>query len=220
MSPTTPIRIIIADDHELMRAGLIAFFEKETDIIVIGEASNGQQLVDKAVDLKPDIVLTSLKMAIMDGVTATRMIRMQSPFISVIALSLFDSGSTVTDVIKAGARGYVTHSIGKETITQAIRTVYRGETYYYCTPAGPAMNALQEQHKGSVDDRSENLDERELEMIRMFCNEKTCHEVGEAMYMSVRTVEGYRRKIFQRLGVKNLAGMVLYAIKTGIYKIN
>jgi DNA-binding NarL/FixJ family response regulator len=127
--------------------------------------------------------------------------------------------STATDIIKAGAHGFVTRSINKETITRAIRTVYGGQTYYP-VPAPPALNSRQQKIEEPGNPYSHDLDSRELEMIRMFCNEKTCQEVAEAMFMSVRTVEGHRRKLFQKLGVKNLAGMVLYAIRTGIYRID
>jgi two-component system response regulator NreC len=158
-------------------------------------------------------------MPVMDGIEATKKIIEQFPDLGIIGLSMFDDDELIIEMLEAGARGYLIKNAGKEQITEAIRTVYNNEPYYCKTTSSKLTNMIAKSrfnpYKRSA--KAEFTD-REKEIIELICQEMTNKEIGDKLFLSVRTVEGHRLKILEKMNVKNTVGLVVYAIKNGIVK--
>jgi DNA-binding NarL/FixJ family response regulator len=215
---TPLIKVVLADDHEIFRDGLKLMLSKFSTVAVAGDASNGRELVQLVDAEKPDIVITDIKMPLMDGVEATKYITQRHPGIGVIALSMFDEISLIVEMLEAGASGYLVKDCDKTEIKEAIERVYQNEQYY-CRHTGNklmqvmARNAKKQDHKNTAP----ALSDKEKEIIELICQQYTTKEIGEKLFMSPRTVEGYRLKILEKLEAKNTVGIVIAAIKFGLY---
>lgn len=214
-----PIRIILADDHEIFRDGFNVMLRKQTEVELIAEATNGLHLVNLVTKLQPDIVLTDIKMPDMDGIEATRKILEKFPHIGIIALSMFDDENLIIEMLEAGAKGYLIKNAHKNEIMEAIRTVYKQEVYYcnYTSHKLAKLIANSRFNPKSPADKP-SFTSRELEIIRFICQEYSNKEISEALHLSVRTIEGYRESILQKTAARNSVGIVIYAIRHNIYK--
>jgi len=213
------IKVIIADDHDLYRDGLKMLLDRNNEIEVIGEAANGKQLIELVKQNQPDVVLTDLIMPGVDGVAAIKEMY-KDGFTRIIALSTFDTEHLVVEALQAGALGYILKNAQKGEIVEAIKTVneYR---HYYCKSTTSRMLRLVTHNKFNPNTK-ENLDlfsEKEKEIIRLICEEKSSEEIGRILFMSKRTVDGIRAKILGKMNVKTVAGVAIYAIKNGIYHV-
>jgi DNA-binding NarL/FixJ family response regulator len=215
-----PIRILLADDHEIFRDGFRVMMKKQTDFELIGEASNGQELLHAITQLQPDVVVTDIKMPIMDGIEATKQIYKNFPQVGVIALSMFDEENLIVDMIEAGAKGYLLKNAQKEEIFDAIKTVYQNRTYF-CNHTSPKLAKLlgKARFNPTTQTVKASFNERESEIIKMICQEMSNKEMAEQLNLSSRTIESHREKILFKMGVKNTAGIVIYAIRHHIFKI-
>lgn len=213
------LKVIIADDHELVREGLQVMISKITEIELIAEAANGEQLVRLTSHLLPDVVLTDVKMPVMDGIEATRQIRKKHPHIGVIALTSFNEENLIMDMLNAGANGYLLKNAGKKEITDAVKTVYKGESYY-CKETNEQLSHLVA--KGGVyTDKHNNLfTDREIQVIHLICEGLSSKLIASQMMLKTRTVERYRDSIMEKMEVKNSAAVVMYAVKHGLYKFS
>jgi DNA-binding NarL/FixJ family response regulator len=215
-----PIRLLIADDHELIRRGFHLLLEQQTDIEIAGEATDGKDLLDQAATLEPDIVICDIKMPVMDGIEATRKLKKAYPHIGVIALSMFNDDHLIVAMLEAGAQGYLLKNTNKQEVSEAVHAVYHGGNYFCAaTSAKLAMLIGMSQfnpHRAPV--RPE-FTEKEIRVMQLICEELQNVEIAKAMNMAVRTVEGYRERIFEKTGVKNIAGLAVFAIKYGYYKV-
>jgi two-component system response regulator NreC len=215
---TAPIRLVLADDHEIFRDGLKLMLAKFNNIKLEGDATNGRELIKLVDEIKPDIVITDIKMPLMDGVEATKYITQHHKEIGVIALSMFDEISLIVEMLEAGASGYLVKDCDKAEIKDAIEKVHNKEQYY-CRHTGNklmqvmARNAKRHDKKNTV----LSLSDKEKEIVQLICKQNTTKEIGEQLFMSPRTVEGYRLKILEKLEAKNTAGIVIAAIKQGLY---
>jgi DNA-binding NarL/FixJ family response regulator len=218
MDTSAGIKLLIADDHEIFRDGFKLMLSKFTDIILVGEAENGKQLIDLTETLLPDVIITDIKMPIMDGIEATKKITSLYPDIGIIGLSMFDEDDLIVDMLEAGAKGFLIKNAGKLEITEAIRTVYNQEPYYCKTTSHKLTNMIAKSKFNPYKkiDRIE-FTEREKEIIGLICNELTNKEIADKLFLSSRTVEGHRLKILEKMNVKNTVGLVVYAIKNGLY---
>lgn len=221
MSNAIPVRIVLADDHELFRDGFKVMLRKQKEIELIGEASNGEELVQLVEKVQPDIVITDIKMPVMDGIEATRKISKEFPQIGIIAFSMFDEESLVVDMLEAGARGYLIKNAHKHEIIEAINMVNENHTYYCSTTSKKlakliATSAFDPYRKH----KPVEFTDREISVISLICEEKTNKEIADKLNLSIRTIEGYRDKIQDKIKAKNAAGIVIYAIKHRIYKID
>jgi len=218
MTATAPqIRIVIADDHEMLREGFHNMLKKQTDIKLVGEASDGKELVEITEEKKPDIVITDIKMPRMDGILATRAILKNNPEIGIIALTLYDEDHLIIDMLEAGAKGYLTKTASKSEVIDAIHAVYK-QTTYYCRHTSARLMQLIARSKFNPHKKytEPQFNEREKEIIRLICKEYTSKEIADAIGLSVRTVEGYREKIQDKMKVKNMVGIAIYALRKGI----
>jgi DNA-binding NarL/FixJ family response regulator len=216
----TPIRVVIADDHEIFREGLEVLFKKQNDIELVGEAGNGRELINITEQLHPDVVITDIKMPVTDGIEATKYLTDKHPEIGIIALSMFDDENLIVDMLEAGAKGYLIKNAHKHEILAAIRTVYNQENYFcnHSTVKLAKMIGKSRFNSSRPSDKPE-FNEKEKEVIRHICEELSNKEIASNLHLSIRTIEGYREKILEKMNVKNTAGIVVFAIKHGIYKV-
>ncbi|MCY7349076.1 MAG: response regulator transcription factor [Cytophagaceae bacterium] len=220
METAPPIRLAIADDHVLFRRGLVSIFSEAPGIELLYEASDGQELVEKIAENRPDVVLMDLQMPRMDGIKATQHIRQHFPEVKVVILSMHDEDNFVIHLMELGANGYLLKDADPEEVDLAIRTV-ASEDYYY----GPFLTRVM--HRKMLDksrkrepphfDTKANLSAREIEVLRLICEGHTTAQIADKIFLSDRTVEGHRNRIMEKIGAKNTAGMVVYAVKNDIY---
>lgn len=220
MSQEKQIRIIIADDHDVYRDGLQLLLSKDASIQVAGEAEDGRALMEMIPGIQPDIVITDLRMPVMDGVAAIGMISREYPGIKTIALSTFDSEHLIVEALEAGAVGYIIKNAQKGEITDAIRTVYEGHPYYCKSTSLRLVKMISNSNFNPYNIRETQIfTEKDKEIIKLICEEKSNKEIGEALFMSSRTVEGIRSRILEKMKVRTAAGIAIYAIKNSLYKL-
>lgn len=214
----TDIRVIIADDHAIFRDGLKQALASEDNIFVVGEASDGKELIHLVGESKPDVILTDIRMPVMDGISATKKILEISPDVCIIGLSMFDDEAHIVDMLESGAKGYLLKNADKSEIIEAINSVFHGELYY-CKHTSFTLAKMISSSKLNPNKRKEKIEftERELEIIQLICDQLTNKEIAEKLYLSTRTVEGHRLKIQEKMNAKNTAGIVICALKLGLY---
>ncbi len=214
------IRVVTADDHEIFREGLDVLFKKQADIELAGEAINGKQLVEITERLLPDIVLTDIKMPVMDGIQATKIITEKFPQVGVIALSMFEDENLIVDMLEAGARGYLIKNAHKHEVIASIKAVHNQESYF-CNHTSMKLAKMIGRSRFNLakDQMRSEFNEKEKEVIQLICEEFSNKEISVKLHLSIRTIEGYREKILEKMNVKNSAGIVVYAIKHGIYRL-
>lgn len=219
-STYAPIRVVIADDHEVFREGFNSMLRKQKEIELVGEAENGSVLLELAGSLQPDVIVTDIKMPVMDGVEATRILADKFPAIHVIALSMFDDDDLIIDMLEAGAKGYLIKNAHKSEIMDAIKTVYN-EQPYYCNHTTHKLAQLIAKSKFNPFKKKirPEFTAKELEVIKLICSGMSNKEGAVHLNLSVRTVEGHRETIYEKISTKNTAGIVVYAIKHRIYKV-
>ena len=219
-SSYSPIRLVIADDHEIFREGLESLFNKQKEIELAGEAINGKQLLEQAERLLPDVILTDIKMPVIDGIEATKILTEKFPQIGIIALSMFEDENLIVEMLEAGAKGYLIKNANKHEIIAAINAVYNQESYF-CNHTTMKLAKLigKSRFNPFKEPIKPGFTEKEREMIKLICQEFSNKEIAITLHQSPRTIEGYREKILEKTKAKNTAGIVIYAIKNGIYKI-
>lgn len=212
------IKVVIADDHEIFRDGMRIMLQKQADIHLVGEAGDGRELIEQVKSLQPDIVISDVKMPRMDGAAATRHLVEHYPHIGIIALTMFDEEDLIIDMLEAGARGYLLKNADKHEIVDAIKSVYDQQPYY-CRHTSHKLAEMVARSKFNPHRQhiKPEFNERELEIIRHICDGLTSKQIGEKIFLSVRTVEGLRMKILEKMEVKNTAGIIIYAIKNNLY---
>lgn len=213
-------RIVIADDHAIVREGFHTMIERVPKMQIAGEAENGRGLVDMAKELKPDIIITDIKMPVMDGVEATRILTEELPATGVIAFTLFNEEELVGEMLEAGALGYLLKSSSRQEILDAIQAVSEGKTYY-CAQTTVQMAKIIARSRPGAKGRFAKpaYTEKEKAIIRLICEELSNKEIAARLGISMRTVEGHRERIQEKMKVRNTAGIVVTAIREGIFKV-
>lgn len=208
------ISLVIADDHEIFRDGLVLMLSKQPTLNVKGQAGDGKELIELVKKHQPDIVITDIKMPYMDGVEATKHLTQYYPSSRIIALSMFNEENLIVDMLEAGAKGYLLKNADKQEILDAIENVYEGNVYY-CkhTTSHLASMIVKSKFHLSVKKETVVFGDREKEIIKLICLQCTAQEIGNRLFISKRTVEGYRTKILEKINAKNTAGVVVYALK-------
>jgi two-component system, NarL family, response regulator NreC len=211
---TTTIRLVIADDHEIFRDGLALMLSKQDTVTLTGQAADGEQLLRLVEEVRPDVVLTDIKMPRLDGIAATRTLLQRYPDLKIIALSMYEEEDLIVEMLEAGARGYLLKNADKKEIMEAVLTVSEGNIFY-CKHTTAHLASLIV--KSKFDPRKKAYEalftDREKEIIRLICRQHTAQEIGNRLYLSKRTVEGYRTRILEKMDVKNTAGVVIFALK-------
>lgn len=218
------IKIVIADDHALLRQGIINVLKLEDDFQVIGEACDGAEAVEKAIALTPDILLLDINMPRMNGLEVITKINEQEKAIKIIVLTMHDDESYVMEVIKSGAVGYLLKDIEPGMLVAAIRSVYAGESYIYPTLAKRIFNEFNRTHQDkekekvcevvrTISRREEGLTYREYEVLQGVCRGLSNQELAKSLFLSEKTVKNHLTNIFRKISVNDRTQAVLYAIK-------
>jgi DNA-binding NarL/FixJ family response regulator len=220
MIPAPKIKVLLADDHEIFLDGLQAMLQKQSNLAVTGLALNGQECIRLAETTMPDIILTDIMMPVMDGIVATKYLSDHYPAVSIIALTMFDQDNLIIDMLEAGANGYLLKNAHKSEILEAIHSVYH-HIPYYCRSTTTRLARLIGQSRFNPHRHARDIpfSDREKEIIRLICEEKTTKEIAEQLCMGSRTVEGYRIKMLEKMQVRSVAGIVIYAIKHKLFEV-
>ena len=206
------IRVLLAEDHQVVREGLSALLAAEPDIEVIAEAADGREAVVLAEEKGPDVVVMDLGLPGLDGIEATRRLSRSRPDIRVLVLSMHDDAATVDRALRAGARGYVLKGSGIAALRQAIRDVYSGKVYLSPAVSEYVLQGFLKQDSGEVDP----LSEREREILQLIAEGYTSREIAKRVGLKPKTVENHRARIMEKLGVHTTAGLVRYALRLGL----
>jgi len=211
------IRILIAEDHLMVRAGIRALLEKNGDLNILGEASNGQEAVELAEKLKPDVIVMDIMMPRQNGIQAAARIRELRLPTQVILLSMYADEGLVHQALHSGVRGYVLKSAVSEELNLAVRAVARNETYLSGPVSSIVIESTINPHKAArADDPLAVLSPREREIMQLIAEEHTSNEIAEILMISDRTVEKHRASLVEKLKVRNIAGLVRLAVKYGL----
>lgn len=207
------ITIAIAEDHQMLIDGVKSFFEYDEDINIIGTVNNGQELV-KLVSLKqPKLVITDIRMPIMDGIQATKEIKTKFPHIKVLAMTMFDQPDAIKQMLDAGATGYILKNSGIKMLSEAIQTVAKGETFFDKNVALNFMNDyVQDSVKIGKSDKVV-LSNREKEILHLIANGKTSKEISEELFIAKTTVDTHRKNMIRKLDLNSGNELIKYAIE-------
>ena len=208
------IKIILADDHTMLRHGLSRSFQQEKDIEVIGQAADGHSTVDLVKELSPDAVVMDIGMPDLNGVEATRRITKDCPKVKVVGLSMHSSDKYIREMFRAGASGYLLKDCPFEELVEAIRTVVGGKTYI--SPSIGHMIVKQYASQPEEESAFCILSQREREVLQLFAEGKTTKQVAKRLHISPKTVEAHRLRIMNKLEIDNIAQLTKYAIKEGL----
>jgi len=210
-----PIRVLLADDHRMVRAGIRSLLERMPGIEVVAEAGDGREAIQFVGKHSPDIVLMDITMPGMNGLEATRHFTKNQPQVPVIILSMYADEEHVYQALRAGASGYLLKGAAIEELELAIRSVARGETYLSPPVSKPViMEYIRRTNIGSG--ARENLSPRQAEILKLIAEGKPMKQIAFDLAISVKTVETHRMALMTRLGVKDVAGLVRYAVKIGL----
>jgi DNA-binding NarL/FixJ family response regulator len=211
------IRVLMVDDHTLLRDGMRAMLRTQTDIEVIGEASNGREALEKVIELNPDLVILDISMPVIDGLEAARQIKKRSPNTKILVLTQHDNKEYLLASVEAGVSGYVPKRALSSELISAIRTVSEGNHYWY-SDAGIALVAKSRHQTNRESLRLLTANEKQI--LKLVASGCTCKLISEQMGLKLSTVENHCKKIKKKLGVRNQADLVKFALRKGLVDIN
>ena len=206
------IRVLLADDHTILRKGVRMLIDSQSDMEVVGEAKTGREAIDEARKLKPDVVVMDVSMPELNGIEGTRQICDELPFTRVLALSMHKDSVYVREILRAGARGYLLKDSEDDDLLKAIRSVHRGEAYL-----SPAISdAVLTDYRKHVSNPVDQLTSREREVLTMVAEGKTNKEIANALNLSVYTIESHRGSVMEKLNLHNTGDIVRFALRNGL----
>ncbi|HTP13263.1 MAG TPA: response regulator transcription factor [Bacteroidota bacterium] len=219
------IRVLLADDHELVRKGLAKLLEAYKDLTIVGEAGDGLEAVEQTRKLKPDVLVIDLSMPRLSGIEATKVIRKESPDVAVLVLTMHQKEEYVYQIFRSGAGGYVLKDAGKDELATAIRTVAKGEKYFsqqisQIMVEGYIRRSDTRSNPGPNDSDGEDvsLTKREKEVLALIAQGMSSEQISERLFISPRTVDTHRTNIMQKLDIHDAANLVKFAIEHGYSK--
>ena len=210
------IKVMIVDDHAILRDGIRALLGLHDDVEIIGEASEGKEAVEKALELEPDVVVMDIAIPGMDGLEATRRIKKKNSKVQILVLTQHDNKEYVLSAIKAGAAGYVPKRAMGSELVSAIRAVHRGDSFLYPSAAAALIDDYRQQAETEPYDR---LTAREREILTLIADGHSSRQIAESLFISLKTVLGHRTKIMERLDIHNRAELIKYAVRKGLVSI-
>ena len=214
------IKILIVDDHEVVRDGLSVMMERQEDFSVVGEAKNGQEAIERTRALRPDVILMDLRMPEMDGVEAMRQIRAEDDAVKFIVLTTYDTDEYIFDAIEAGAKGYLLKDASREDLFKAVRTVNQGESLIEPGVVSKVLDRLtQLSRRGAQGADYAILSEREVEVLRLMANGSANKQIAAELSITESTVKTHVANIFQKLEVSHRTEAVTKAMTKGIIKL-
>ena len=217
------IKLAIVDDQNLFLKGLKFIIQTFEDVELVAEASSGQELLDKMEAACPDVVLSDIKMPGMDGIELTKTLKKRYPGIKVILLTMYDDERLISHVMEIGANGYLLKDEDPEIVHEAIRAVMTKDFYFNDYVSNALLKQVRGKNKTSpstiLSSSKTNLSPRELEVLQLICQELSTNEIAQKLFISARTVEGHRKNLLEKTGVKNVAGLVIYAVKNELVDV-
>ncbi len=213
------IKVIIADDHKIIRVGLRGLLDRESDIEVAGEAENAEDVLKVLAEHPADVVLMDIDLGETNGIKATQSIKALYPQLHVLGLTMHEEPDYIIRMLEAGASGYLLKNAGREELLTAIHTVAKGDSYFSQKVSATLLQALTNPKSPAPDQKKtmqSPLSDREIEVLRLIAQEYSNGEIAEKLFISIRTVDTHRRNLLEKLQVKNTVGLVKYAIEKGI----
>jgi DNA-binding NarL/FixJ family response regulator len=207
-----PIRILLADDHSVVRQGFRMILSQHADLTVVGEATNGQEALEKALELKPDVTVLDIAMPGVNGVEAARLIRQNVPECRILVLSMYKDAPYVRETLRAGAKGYLLKDSIDEDLVKAVRAVARGEGFL-----SPAISAtVLDDYQKHVSDPLDQITPRERQLLQMLAEGKTSKDIATELNISVYTVDAHRGRIMKKLQLRSIGDLIRFALQRGL----
>jgi DNA-binding NarL/FixJ family response regulator len=213
------IRILLADDHKIFRQGLRGLIAEERDLSIVGEADDGREAIAKIADCKPDVVIMDVGMPGLNGVEATRQIKRDFPRTRVIALSMHVDEKFVSEMLRAGAVGYLCKKCDADELVLAIRTTATGQTYLSPSISGTFVESYVRNVPTVPASAFSQLTDREREILQLLVEEKTVKEIAGELHLSIKTVHAHREHLMRKLNVQTVAGLTKYAVREGLTEL-
>ena len=211
------IRLLLADDHAVVRSGLRMLLQAQPDMKIIGEAETGQEAIRRVAELRPDVVLMDIEMPGMNGIEATRRIKAEAPATAVLALTMYEDDQYFFEMLRAGASGYVPKRAAPDELVSAIRAAGRGEVFLYPSLAGRLVrDYLQRGPAGEGDAPNDELTPREQEVLTLIAEGYSNNEIADRLVISAKTVDRHRENIMRKLNLHNRVDLVKYALRKGL----
>lgn len=211
------IKILLVDDHSMIRQGLKSFLDKE-QFDIVAEAKNGKEALNLLNEIEIDVLVTDIMMPEMDGVELCKQVSTANPTINILALTMMNENYNIKKMLGAGAKGYILKDCTQDELRTAIKTVNQGKNYYSQEVTDIIMEGLTAQPAPKQRLVSEiPLTKRETEILHLICKEKTNVEIADELFISNRTVEAHKRNLLDKTGCKNIAGLVLYAVERKLF---
>jgi DNA-binding NarL/FixJ family response regulator len=209
------IRVLVVDDHQMFIQGIVAMFAEDEEIDIIDGCADGKAVLEQLQSVMADVVLLDINLPDMDGVDVCKKISALYPETKIIALTMYNEGSFITGMLKNGAKGYVLKNSDKNTLKEAIQTVYQGGSFFGEDVAQTLMQGMMPEKQRSRT-KGPKLTRREKEILNLIVQEHTTHEIAEQLFISLNTVETHRKNLLQKLNVRNTAGLVRFAVENGL----
>jgi DNA-binding NarL/FixJ family response regulator len=214
------INVVLADDHTIVRDGLRALLEANPEIKVVGDAGNGREVLALVDEMKPDVVIMDISMPELNGIDATKQILATYPEVRVIILSMLGTADHVFHALQAGVRGYLLKESAGREVMEAVQSVYAGGMYFSRPITRTMIDDYMQARVDSQSDSLESLSLRESEILCLVVEGKTSAEIGKNLHLSPKTVESYRSRMMQKLGISDMAELIKFAIKHGLISLD
>ena len=215
--PGDAIKVAIADDHILFRTGVKTALSMKKDVKMVAEADNGMQLLTLLKHVQPDVILLDIQMPIMDGITTLPEIKKLYPEVKVVMLTMHNDHSMISKLMELGANAYLTKNSDSEVIYEAVKTVFQQEYYFNTLTNKALIDGLRvKRQTENAMPTDAKLTDKEVTILKLMCEEKSTKEIADMVDLSPRTVEAIRDKLKTKTGAKSMAGLVMFAVKTGI----
>lgn len=215
-SVSKPLRVVLAEDHTLVRAGLRTLLQQLDQVIVVGEAADGREAVTLAKSHAPDVILMDITMPGLNGIDATRQVKKELPEVRVVILSMHSSEEHVMQALRAGASGYLLKESAPLELELALRSVGRGETYLSPPISRKVIESYMQRVSDTTQDALAILSARQREILQLIAEGGSSKEIARRLGLSVKTVETHRAQLMERLQIRDIAGLVRFAIRTGL----
>jgi len=213
------INVLVVDDHKIVRDGILSLLQDEPDILVISQAENGKDALEKIPKVSPHLVLIDISMPVMNGIDCAREITKKYPEIKVLALTMLNELEHIKNMLSAGAMGYLLKNSGKEELVTAIKTVIAGQNYFSTEVKDMIMMEMvkKKSSPGKIIGEKVPLTSRELDVLELILKEFTNQEIAAKLFISVRTVDAHRRNLLEKTGARNTAGLVKFALENHLF---